>query len=87
MSKFIQIKNGKPISCTIEDILNEHKAAYICDPLLGEISDDLLKNYNVYRLVECPKIDGENVVEGDPVYINGRWCQTWIYDDNVKADQ
>lgn len=79
--RYYKVENGIPREYSIEQLLQDNLGANICDSLIGEISEELLSNYNVYKLVECPPLDVDGCVEGDPIFVNGRVIQTWITED------
>lgn len=82
--RYFKIVNNTPIEYSIEQLLIDHPGAQICDIFLGTLSEKMLKSYNVYPLIECPKINIEEdeqnieIIEGDPIFKDGRLIQTWV---------
>ena len=80
MAKYVIVKNNIGINYSISQLLKDNPGVAICYPYTGEISEILLKKYNVYPLIECPEIDEEDgyiIEEGSPKNIDGLWIQTW----------
>lgn len=84
--RYYKIENNIPVEYSIEQLLEDHPGAQICDVFLGELSENMLKNYNVYRLIECPKIDSDNCTEGTPILQNDILIQTWIDNDTQQEN-
>jgi hypothetical protein len=76
--RYYKVEDGIPKEYSIEQLLKDHIGANICDPFIGEISEKLLLNYNVYKLIECPPLDIDNCIEGEPIFENNQVNQTWI---------
>ncbi len=81
MAKYIKIKNNIGISYSIEQLLEDNIGATVCHLYSGELSEELLKTYDVYPLIESKKPDDQEgyiIEEGSPKHVGGVWIQTWI---------
>jgi hypothetical protein len=80
MTRYIKLENGyNPVEYSIEQFIEDYPDADICDSEFQETSEELLKQYDVHKLHEAVKpILPGNYVEGPPIFIEGKWIQSYI---------
>jgi hypothetical protein len=86
MLRFIKLVNNLPTHYTIEQLFEEYPDAVIYEGYGGLPSERLLKEYDIYPLITTIKPEGDIVEEGEPIFSNGEWIQTWTIRDFTKSE-